>query len=142
MDRYIDARPARGAFGAAAHFSDVASRQETARPMLISPAYAQAATPAASNPLFQLIPFILVFVFFYFLIIRPQSQARKKHQEMIANVKRGDVVVTSGGMVGKITKVLEGDEVMVELADNVIVKVVKSTLVDIRNKPAPAANDQ
>lgn len=57
-------------------------------------------------------------------------------------MKRGDVVVTSGGMVGKITKVLEGDEVMVELADNVVVKIVKSTLVDIRNKPAPAANDQ
>lgn len=110
--------------------------------MLISPAFAQGAATAAPNLLFQLIPFILVFVFFYFLIIRPQSQARKKHQDMIANVKRGDVVVTSGGMVGKITKVLEGDEVMVELADNVVVKVVKSTLVDIRNKPAPAANDQ
>jgi preprotein translocase subunit YajC len=110
--------------------------------MLISPAFAQAATPAAPNPLFQLIPFVLVFVFFYFLIIRPQAQARKKHQEMIANVKRGDIVVTSGGLVGKITKVLEGDEVMVELADNVVVKVVKSTLVDIRNKPTPAANDQ
>jgi preprotein translocase subunit YajC len=110
--------------------------------MLISPAFAQGAAPAAPNPLFQLIPFILVFVFFYFLIIRPQSQARKKHQEMIASVKRGDVVVTSGGMIGKVTKVLEGDEVMVELADNVVVKVVKSTLADVRNKPAPAANDQ
>ena len=90
----------------------------------------------------QLAPFILVFVFFYFLIIRPQNQARKKHQEMIANVRRGDVVVTSGGMIGKVTKVLEGDEVMVELADNVVVKVVKSTLSDIRTKPTPAANDQ
>lgn len=110
--------------------------------MLISPAYAQAAGAAAPNPLLQLLPFVLVFVFFYFLIIRPQNQARKKHAEMISNVKRGDVVVTSGGLVGKISKVLEGDEVMVELADNVVVKVVKSTLTDIRNKPAPAANDQ
>lgn len=110
--------------------------------MLISPAYAQAAAPAAANPLIQLVPFILVFVFFYFLIIRPQNQARKKHQEMIANVRKGDVVVTSGGMIGKVTKVLEGDEIMVELADNVVVKVVKSTLSDIRTKPAPAANDQ
>ncbi|MFN0023739.1 MAG: preprotein translocase subunit YajC [Parvularculaceae bacterium] len=110
--------------------------------MLISPAYAQDAGAAAANPLIQLVPFVLVFVFFYFLIIRPQAAARKKHQEMIANVKRGDIVVTSGGLIGKVTKVPEGDEVMVELADNVIFKVVKSTLVDIRNKPAPAANDQ
>lgn len=110
--------------------------------MFISPAYAQAAGAAAPNPLIQLAPFILVFVFFYFLIIRPQNQARKKHAEMIANVRRGDVVVTSGGMIGKVSKVLDGDEVMVELADNVVVKVVKSTLSDVRSKPAPAANDQ
>jgi preprotein translocase subunit YajC len=110
--------------------------------MFISPAYAQAAGAAAPNPLLQLLPFVLVFIFFYFLIIRPQNQARKKHQAMISNVKRGDVVVTSGGLIGKISKVLEGDEVMVELADNVVVKVVKSTLTDIRNKPTPAANDQ
>ncbi|NWG92750.1 MAG: preprotein translocase subunit YajC [Parvularculaceae bacterium] len=110
--------------------------------MFISPAYAQAAGAAAPNPLLQLLPFVLVFIFFYFLIIRPQNQARKKHQEMISNVKRGDVVVTSGGLIGKITKVLEGDEVMVELADNVVVKVVKSTLSDIRSKPSPAANEQ
>ena len=110
--------------------------------MFISPAYAQAGGAAAPNPLLQLLPFVLVFIFFYFLIIRPQNQARKKHQEMISNVKRGDVVVTSGGLIGKISKVLEGDEVMVELADNVVVKVVKSTLTDIRNKPTPAANDQ
>lgn len=110
--------------------------------MFISPAYAQAAGGAAPNPLLQLAPFILVFVFFYFLIIRPQNQARKKHTEMISNVKRGDVVVTSGGMIGKVTKVLDGDEIMVELADNVVVKIIKSTLTDIRTKPAPAANDQ
>lgn len=109
--------------------------------MFISPAYAQA-PGAAPNPLLQLAPFILVFVFFYFLIIRPQQQARKKHAEMIANVRRGDVVVTSGGMIGKVTKVLEGDEIRVELADNVVVTVVKSTLADIKSKTAPAANDQ
>ena len=110
--------------------------------MFISPAHAQAAGAATVNPLVQLLPFVLVFVFFYFLIIRPQNQARKKHMEMISNVKRGDTVVTSGGIVGKVSKVLEGDEIMVELADNVVVKVIKSTLSDIRNKPTPAANDQ
>lgn len=110
--------------------------------MLISTAYAQApGAAAAPNPLMQLAPFIFVFIFFYFLIIRPQQQARKKHMEMIANVKKGDVVVTSGGMVGEVTKVLDGDEVMVKLADNVVVKVIKSTLTDIRNKTTAAAND-
>lgn len=87
-------------------------------------------------------PLVFIFVIFYFLLIRPQSQARKKHMEMVANVRRGDVVVTAGGIVGKITKVLEGEEVMVELADNVTVKVVKSTLSDVRTKPEPAANDK
>ncbi len=110
--------------------------------MFISPAYAQAAGAAAANPLLQLAPFILVFVFFYFLIIRPQNQARKKHMEMISNVRKGDVVVTSGGMIGKVVKVLEGDEIKVELADNVVVTIIKSTLTDVRTKPAPAANDQ
>lgn len=112
--------------------------------MFISPAFAQAAGAGAGapNPLLQLLPFVFVFIFFWFLIIRPQNQARKKHAEMIANVKRGDVVVTSGGLVGRIAKVPEGDEVMVELADNVVVKVVKATLSEVRTKPAPAANDQ
>lgn len=109
--------------------------------MLISPAYAQAAGAAAPNPLVQLAPLIFIFVIFYFLLIRPQQQARKKHAEMVANVRRGDIVVTAGGIIGKVTKVLEGDEIMVELADNVTVKVLKATLNDVRSKSQPA-NDQ
>lgn len=112
--------------------------------MLISTAYAQA-EGAAPNPLVTLAPMIFIFVIFYFLLIRPQQQARKKHQEMVSNVRRGDVVVTSGGIVGKVTKVLEGEEsdkVLVEIADNVTVKVVKATLSDVRAKTQPAANDQ
>ncbi|MBL4620350.1 MAG: preprotein translocase subunit YajC [Marinicaulis sp.] len=110
--------------------------------MWISTAYAQDAAAAAPNALIQMAPLIFIFVIFYFLLIRPQTQARKKHAEMVSNVRRGDVVVTAGGIVGKISKVLEGEEVMVELADNVTVKVVKSTLTDIRTKPQPAANDK
>jgi preprotein translocase subunit YajC len=110
--------------------------------MFISPAYAQAADAAAPNPLMQFVPLVLMFVIFYFLLIRPQMNARKKHQEMVSNVRRGDVVVTAGGIVGKVTKVLEGEEVMVELADNVTVKVIKSTLTDVRTKTQPPANDQ
>lgn len=109
--------------------------------MLISPAHAQAAGAAAPNPLVQLAPLIFIFVIFYFLLIRPQQQARKKHAEMVANVRRGDIVVTAGGIIGKVTKVLEGDEIMVELADNVTVKVLKATLNDVRSKSQPA-NDQ
>lgn len=110
--------------------------------MWISPAYAQAAEAASPNPFIQLAPLIFIFVIFYFLIIRPQMNARKKHTEMVSNVRRGDVVVTAGGIVGKVTKVLEGEEVMVELAENVTVKVVKSTISDVRTKPQPAANDK
>lgn len=109
--------------------------------MFISPAYAQAAGAAAPNPLIQMAPLVIIFVIFYFLLIRPQMTARKKHMEMVSNVRRGDVVVTAGGIVGKVTKVLESEEVMVELADNVTVKVVKSTLSDVRTKPQPPAND-
>ena len=110
--------------------------------MFITPAFAQAVEPAAPNPLVSLAPMIFIFVIFYFLLIRPQQHARKKHSEMVSNVRRGDVVVTAGGVVGKVTKVLDDAEVMVELADNVVVKVVKSTLSDVRTKPSAAANDQ
>ena len=106
-------------------------------------AAAQGAAPApgAPNPLIQLAPIAFIFVIFYFLLIRPQQQARKKHMEMVANVRRGDTVVTAGGIIGKVTKVLEGEEVMVELADNVVVKVLKGTLSDVKSKSQPA-NDQ
>ncbi len=111
--------------------------------MFITDAYAQAAEPIARNPLLELIPFVFIFVIFYFLLIRPQQNARKKHMEMIAAVKKGDEVVTAGGIVGKVTKVLDGDkELMVEIADKVSVKVVRATLTDVKTKSDPAANDQ
>ena len=110
--------------------------------MFISAAHAAAAAPVAPNPLMSMAPLILIFVIFYFLLIRPQQNARKQHLEMVTNVRRGDVVVTAGGVVGKVTKVLDENEIMVELADNVSVKVVTATLSDVRNKPQPAANDK
>jgi preprotein translocase subunit YajC len=111
--------------------------------MFISPAYAQAATEgSAANAAFSTIfPFVIVFVIFYFLLIRPQQQARKKHMEMIAAVKKGDTVVTSGGIVGKVTKVLDDAEIKVEIADKVEVKVLKSSLTNIVDTTKPA-NDQ
>jgi len=109
--------------------------------LFAQPAFAQGAEPSAQSALLQFLPLIFIFVIFYFLLIRPQAQARKRHMEMVANVRRGDVVVTAGGIVGKITKVLEGDEIMIEIADNVSVRVVKGTLSDVRTKPQPA-NDE
>lgn len=111
--------------------------------MFISDAYAQA--PAGGDPtsglIMQIAPLILIFVVFYFLLIRPQQQARKRHMELVANLKKNDVVVTSGGMIGKV-KSVQDDEVRVELAPNVDVRVVRHTIAEVRSKTDPApAND-
>jgi preprotein translocase subunit YajC len=111
--------------------------------MFISEAYAQA--PGAADPttglIMQIAPLILIFVVFYFLLIRPQQQARKKHMEMVANLKKNDIVVTSGGMIGKVKSVAD-DEVRVELAPNVDVRVLRHTIAEVRSKTEPApAND-
>ena len=85
----------------------------------------------------QLLPLIAIFVIFYFFLIRPQQKRMKQHREMVSNVKRGDTVVTSGGLIGKVTRVDE-TEVQVEIANGVHVQVVKSTLADVRVKGEPA----
>jgi preprotein translocase subunit YajC len=82
----------------------------------------------------SLIPLILLFGIFYFLIIRPQQQRMKAHQAMVAAVKRGDTVVTAGGLIGKVSKVKDDGELLVEIADNVQVRVLKSTLTEVRSK--------
>ncbi|MFV1877311.1 MULTISPECIES: preprotein translocase subunit YajC [Nioella] len=85
------------------------------------------------------IPLILIFVIMYFLMIRPQQQQRKAHEAMIAALRRGDQVITSGGFIGKITKVKDDEEVEIELADNVKVRVVRSTIARVVNKTEPAS---
>ena len=82
----------------------------------------------------SLIPLILLFGIFYFLIIRPQQQRMKAHQTMVSAVKRGDTVVTAGGLIGKVSKVKDDSEILVEIADNVEVRVLKSTLTEVRSK--------
>ena len=106
--------------------------------MFITPAFAQA-TGGGSNPssfLVQLVPFIAIIGIFYFLIIRPQQSRLKAHKELVGSVKRNDTVVTSGGIIGKVTKVVEKEggeaEVEVEIAPNTRVMVVRSTLSDVR----------
>lgn len=105
------------------------------------PALAQEAGPAGPGMMMQLLLPLGMVAIFYFLLIRPQQQRSKKHAAMVQEIKRGDVVVTSGGFIGKVTK--SGDtEITVELADNVRVQVIKAMVIEVRGKNAPvAAND-
>lgn len=109
--------------------------------MFSSPEYITLAAAAtgggASAFLIQIAPFILIFVVFYFLLIRPQQQRVKKHREMVENLRRGDEVVTAGGLVGKVTRIAE-TEVTVELAEGVRVKVIKHTISEVRARTEPA----
>ena len=111
--------------------------------MLISPAYAQAAAPAAGGDMFMsLLPLVLVFVIFYFLLIRPQQTKMKQHREMLDNLKKGDQIVTAGGIVGKIARIEQSDSsLVVEIAPNVQVKVIRQTVADVLNKPVPASGN-
>ncbi|WP_427792389.1 preprotein translocase subunit YajC [Brevundimonas diminuta] len=89
----------------------------------------------------QIAPIVAIFILFYFLMIRPQQKRMKAHQALIAGVKRGDEVVLSNGMVGKVTRV-EDAEAMVEISQGVNVRVVKSMIAEVRNRTAIAANDK
>ena len=105
--------------------------------MLISPAYAQAAGGGESG-FVALLPLVLIFVVFYFLLIRPQQKKMKQHREMVSALRRGDKVVTAGGLIGQITKVVDDGEVQVELAENVRVRVMRHTISEVISKPEPA----
>ena len=114
--------------------------------LFISEAYAQApgAAPAGdptTGLLMQIAPLVLIFIVFYFLMIRPQQRARQQHQQTLTALKRGDIIVTAGGLIGKVRAVAD-DEVRVELAPNVEVRVVRQTISEVRSKTEPApAND-
>ena len=111
--------------------------------MLESPAYAAAAGSAPGGGagfLMSVAPLLFIFVIFYFLLIRPQQRRMKQHQEMIGAVKLRDTVITSGGLIGKVTKV-EDAEVEIEVAANVRVRVVKAMLQDVRPHGQKPAND-
>ncbi len=105
--------------------------------MLISPAYAQAAGGVGGFDLMAILPLVLIFVVFYFLLIRPQQKRAKEHKVMIAAVRRGDTVVTGGGVIGRVTKVLDDSEVQVEIADGVRVKIARGTLSEVRSRGEP-----
>jgi preprotein translocase subunit YajC len=105
--------------------------------MFVSPAYAQAAGGGAFDYV-SLLPLVLIFVVFYFLLIRPQQTKLKQHRAMIEAIRRGDVITTAGGMIGKVTRILDDGTVQLEIADNVRVRVVRATIAEVRAKAEPA----
>ena len=113
--------------------------------MFISEAFAQTAPAAGGDPtsgiLIQMAPIVLVVIVFYFLLIRPQNEARKRHAEMVAALKKNDIVVTNGGFIGKV-KSVQDDELRIELAPNVDVRILRGAVAEVRSKTEPApAND-
>lgn len=107
--------------------------------MFITEAYAQAAGGGGGGGLIaSMAPLLLIFVIFYFLLIRPQQKRAKEHRNMVENLRRGDQVVTAGGIVAKVTKVKEGEEIEVEIATDVKVKLYRSTITAVLSKSEPA----
>jgi len=132
----ISGHPKRGA--ARREWVPRSEREEGNRKMFISPAYAQSGPGGMGDLVNLLVPMLLVFVIFYFFMIRPQQQRMKQHKETIDNIRRGDTVVTSGGIVGKVTKVKDDGEIEVEIAENTRVRVIKDTVAQVRVKGEPA----
>ena len=108
--------------------------------MLITPAFAQAAAAGGdtNSMLMSLLPFALIFVIMYFLILRPQQKKVKDHAELVKNIRRGDTVVTSGGLVGKVTKVVDDDQIEFEISDGVRVRQMRQMISGVRAKGEPA----
>lgn len=105
--------------------------------MFVTPAYAQSIGGGGGDILVSIMPFVLIFVIMYFLIIRPQRQQAKKRQEMLGNVRRGDQVITGGGISAKVIKVVDDSELEVEIAEGVKVRVLRSMLADVKVKGEP-----
>lgn len=113
--------------------------------MFSSPAFAQGlfggGAGGEGGMLMSLLPFILIFVIMYFLILRPQQKRVKAHQEMVKNVRRGDTVVTNGGLIGKVTKVIDDDQIEIEIADEVRIRQLRQMLSDVRAKGEPVKDE-
>ncbi len=108
--------------------------------LLFTAAYAQTmagSASGASDILLQIAPFGLIFVIMYFLVLRPQQRKAKDHTDLIKNLRRGDSVVTTGGLIGKVTKVIDEGEIELEIAPNVRVRVARAMVADVRSKAEP-----
>jgi len=106
--------------------------------MFVTPAHAQGIA-GGPDVFISILPFVLIFVIMYFLIIRPQRQQMKKRGEMLAAVRRGDTVITGGGLIGKVTKAND-DDLEIDLGNGVKVTALRSTIADVRVKGEPIAN--
>lgn len=110
--------------------------------MFITPAFAQAAGSGDANSLLMsLLPFALIFIIMYFLIIRPQQKKAKEHAELVKNIRRGDTVITSSGLVGKVTKVVDDEQIEFEIADGVRVRQMRQMISIVRAKGEPAKGE-
>jgi preprotein translocase subunit YajC len=114
--------------------------------MFITPAFAQGSlfgggAGGDGGMLMSLLPFVLIFVIMYFLILRPQQKRVKQHQDMVKNVRRGDTVVTNGGLVGKVTKVIDDDQIEIEIADDVRIRQMRQMVADVRAKGEPVKEE-
>ena len=114
--------------------------------MFMTPAFAQGSrfgggAGGESGMIMSLLPFILIFVIMYFLILRPQQKRVKQHQDMVKNVRRGDTVITNGGLIGKVTKVIDDDQIEIEIADDVRIRQLRTMLTDVRAKGEPVKDE-
>lgn len=107
--------------------------------MWITPAYAQTGIGGGGDIFTMLLPFALIFVIMYFLILRPQRQQAKRREDMLKAIRRGDSIVTNGGIVGKVTKVIDDSELELQIAEGVKVRVMRSLIAEVRAKAEPVA---
>ena len=106
--------------------------------MFITPAFAQATgMPGGGDLIGMVLPLVAIMGVFYFLLIRPQQRKLKEHQEMLKKVAKGDTVITTGGLVGKVLKIVDDNELQVEIGENVKVRVLRSGIADVRAKGEP-----
>jgi preprotein translocase subunit YajC len=111
--------------------------------MFISPAFAQTAPAAGggTDMLLSLMPFVLIFIIMYFLILRPQQKRAKQHQEMVKNLRRGDIVVTTGGLVARISKVIDDNEIELQLGEGLKVRQIRGMVAEVRSKSEPVKDE-
>ncbi len=110
--------------------------------MFISTAWAQGAGGGGGGLLEAMIPLVLIFAVFYFLLIRPQQKKMKAHREMLSAVRRGDKIITGGGIYGTVTKVVNENELAVQIADGVRIRVSRGTIAEVLSKTEPAQADK
>ncbi|CAA7623537.1 Immunogenic membrane protein YajC [Candidatus Terasakiella magnetica] len=107
--------------------------------MFVSPAFAQTASAGIGASMGDFLPLVMIFVVFYFLLIRPQQKKMKQHKEMLGQMRRGDRVLTAGGILGTVNKLVNDTEVVVEIAEGVRVRVLRATISEIVSKTEPVA---